>query len=194
MKVLNLFTKLAVFLAIVAILSILAYTMFGQKVFEKASPLIGRDAPDFTLTQFNGQEIKLSELRGKTVLLNFWASWCGPCRQEAPALESSWERYKDKPVIFIGVNVWDDRDDALSYIQEFGGGFINGIDQKGEIAVNYGVAGVPETYFITPEGKIAFKYTGTLTEPLVDQFLAKALPPAHGGLSKKEESNDLKHD
>ena len=178
MKILSAFTKLAVFAGIVLLLFLFGYAIFGDKVFEKRSPLVGIPAPEFTLKLFNGEQLKLSELKGKAVLLNFWASWCGPCRSEAPALETSWRKYKDKPVVFLGVNVWDDKSNALQYLNSFGGGYINGIDPKGEIAVEYGVAGVPETYFIDPSGKIVDKYTGQLTEEMIDYFLGKALSPS----------------
>jgi cytochrome c biogenesis protein CcmG/thiol:disulfide interchange protein DsbE len=186
MRILGTVTKLAVFGVIVVLLVLLAYAIFGNRVFLRPSPLVGSEAPDFTLKLFNGDQIKLSDLKGKAVLLNFWASWCGPCREEAPALEASWKKYRDKSVVFIGVNVWDDKDSALRYLREFGGGYLNGMDPKGEIAIDYGVAGVPETYFIHPSGKIVDKYTGTLTEEVIDYYLTKALSPLKGDeLTKK---------
>ncbi|MGQ0794422.1 MAG: TlpA family protein disulfide reductase [Deltaproteobacteria bacterium] len=175
MNILSLAGRLGVFLTIGAIIAILAYALFGNRTFDRPSPLLGRVAPDFTLTLFDGERVSLSDYRGQAVLLNFWASWCGPCRLEAPALENSWRRYRDKPVVFIGVNVWDDKSSALDYLRQTGGGFINGFDQKGEIAVSFGVAGVPETYFISPSGKITDKYTGALTEETIDGFLRKAM-------------------
>jgi cytochrome c biogenesis protein CcmG/thiol:disulfide interchange protein DsbE len=177
MKGFSLTVKLLVFGAIVLLLSLLGYAVFGNKVFSKPSPLIGREATDFMLELFSGDKLKLSDLRGKAVLLNFWASWCIPCRDEAPTLEGSWKRYKDKQVVFIGIDVWDDKDSALGYLNQFGGGYVNGIDPKGEIAVDYGVSGVPETYFIDASGKVVDKYTGPLTEDMIDHFLGKALSP-----------------
>ncbi|MBI2486225.1 MAG: TlpA family protein disulfide reductase [Deltaproteobacteria bacterium] len=178
MKILSAVTKLSVFVGIVLLLFLFAYAIFGDKVFEKPSPLVGTQAPDFRLNLFTGGQLKLSELKGKAVLLNFWASWCGPCRSEAPALEASWRKYRDKPVVFLGINVWDDKSNALRYIDSFGGGYLNGLDPKGEIAVEYGVAGVPETYFIDPSGKIVDKYTGQLTKETIDYFLERALSPS----------------
>ncbi len=180
MKILSTVTKLAVLLAILLLLGLLGYAVFGNRVFIKPSPIVGQQATDFTIELFNGEKIKLSEMKGKAVLLNFWASWCIPCRDEAPALETSWRKYKNKPVVFIGVNVWDDKDSALLYLNEFGGEYENGRDPKGEIAVDYGVGGVPETYFIDTSGKIVDKYTGPLTEEIIDYFLGKALSPEHG--------------
>ena len=186
MKLLSVFTKLAIFAGIVVLLALLGYAIFGDRVVIKPSPLVGGKAPNFTLRLFNGDQLTLSELRGKAVLLNFWASWCGPCKLEAPALDASWRKYRDKPVIFVGVNVWDDKDSARAYRKQFGGEYINGVDPKGEIAVEYGIGGVPETYFIDASGKIVDKYTGQLSEEIIDYLMKKTLSPSEqDGLSKK---------
>jgi cytochrome c biogenesis protein CcmG/thiol:disulfide interchange protein DsbE len=186
MRILSVITKLAIFGGIVVLLTLLGYAIFGNRLVLKPSPLVGAKAPEFTLKLFNGDNLKLSDLKGKTVLLNFWASWCGPCKVEAPALERSWGEYKEKGVIFLGVNVWDDQNSALSYLEEVGGGYPNGIDPKGEIAVEYGIGGVPETYFIDVSGKVVDKFTGQLTEEIIDYFLGKALSSSQqNGLTKK---------
>lgn len=178
MKILNTGSKLAVLLIIFIILILLAFALFGSREeVIRTSPLVGREAPEFTLKLFNGKELALSELRGKTVLLNFWASWCMPCRQEARALEQTWQKYKDKDVVFIGVNVWDDNSNALSYMKKYGGEYPHGADPEEEIQVDYGVGGVPETFFIDSAGNITDKYNGPLTEQIIDYFIAKAMNP-----------------
>lgn len=175
MKILSIFSRLAIFVAIILILIILGYAIFGDRIIIKKSPLVGYEAPEFTLTLFDGRTVKLSDLKGKAVVLNFWASWCIPCRDEAPALESSWLKYKDRQVAFIGVNIWDDDANALSYLRKYGGGYPNGMDRDGRVGVDYGVAGVPETYFIDPTGKITKKFPGPLKEEDIDFYLGKAL-------------------
>src|SRR3972149_311450 len=167
MKILSTITKLAVLLAILLLLGLLGYAVFGNKVFIKSSPIVGQQASGFTLNLFNGEKLELSNLRGKAVLLNFWASWCIPCKDEAPALGAAWKKFKDKQVVFIGVNVWDDKDSALLYLKQFGGEYENGMDPKGEIAVEYGVGGVPETYFIDTSGKIVNNYTAPFKESTI---------------------------
>lgn len=175
MKILGTTLKLLTFLIILFLLGLFGYALFGNRATIHPSHLLGTEAPDFTLKLFNGEQLRLSDLRGKAVLINFWASWCAPCREEAPVLEASWRKYREKPVVFIGINIWDDKDSALSFLTRFGGNYPNGADPKGEIAINYGVAGVPETYFIDPTGKIVGKYAGQLTNEIVDYFMEKSL-------------------
>ncbi|HIP71854.1 MAG TPA: TlpA family protein disulfide reductase, partial [Anaerolineae bacterium] len=94
-------------------------------------------APDFTLTSFDGETITLSELRGQVVIINFWASWCPPCREEAPYLEATWRKYKDQGVVFIGVDYVDTETAALAYIEEFDITYFNGPDVGTRISYDY---------------------------------------------------------
>lgn len=139
---------------------------------------MSRPASDFRLPlydPFNGQsEFQLSDYRGQTIVLNFWASWCPPCREEAPVLESVWRQYQAEDVIFVGVDIWDTEQDARAYIREFNITFPNVIDNRGKVAVEYGLTGVPETYFITPEGMISRKVIGAISQAVLEESIAEA--------------------
>lgn len=177
MKILGTSGKIIVLIIIIGLISLMGYAIFGNRTIVKTSPLIGTQAPDFTLTTFDGQDLSLADLEGKVVLLNFWASWCMPCKQEAGALERSWQKYKDKGVVFVGVNVWDENSNALKYLNKFGGGYPHALDPNEEIQIDYGVGGVPETYFIDSSGMVRDKFTGPLTEQIIDYFVLKAQQP-----------------
>ena len=131
------------------------------------SPLVGGTAPDFSLELFNGETVRLSELRGKTVMLDFWASWCLPCRQEARDLEAAWKRQGDD-VVFLGINIQDKKAAALEFIDEFGITFANGRDPDGAVSVDYGVWGIPEAFFISPAGRITYKHIGAIPPAVIE--------------------------
>ncbi|MFQ5859393.1 MAG: TlpA family protein disulfide reductase [Anaerolineae bacterium] len=118
-------------------------------------PEVGQPAPDFTLELYAGGELTLSELRGKVVVINFWASWCDPCRDEAPDLERIWREYKDRGVVFIGVDYVDVETDARDYLAEFDVTYPNGYDNAQRISRAYRIRGVPETFFVDKNGNIA---------------------------------------
>ncbi len=129
--------------------------LFGVRLVQaKEGPLATGMAPSWELKTFEGQTLRLSDLRGKPVVLNFWASWCQPCRQEAPLLEAAWEQYKTQNLLVIGVDYVDTEPEAKKYLQEFKITYPNGPDRGTVISQAYHITGVPETYFITREGKL----------------------------------------
>ncbi len=144
---------------IVPIIALLAFG-FTRDAREIPSPLIGKPAPAFTLGRFDGGTVNLEELRGKVVFLNFWASWCPPCRAEARMLEAAWQAYKDRDVVFVGANIQDQEPDARAFLEEFGITYPNGLDRGSRIAIDYGVWGLPETFIIDRTGRIAYKHVG----------------------------------
>jgi cytochrome c biogenesis protein CcmG/thiol:disulfide interchange protein DsbE len=121
-----------------------------------------RPAARFTLESMEGGTIDLADLQGKVVLVDFWASWCTPCRQEAPVLRQVYQEYADQPVEFVGVNIWDRREDAFQYTDTFDIPYPNGIDESGSIAIDYGVRGIPEKFFIDSAGVVRRKYVGPM--------------------------------
>jgi cytochrome c biogenesis protein CcmG, thiol:disulfide interchange protein DsbE len=132
-------------------------------------------APDFTLTNFDGETLTLSELRGQVVIINFWASWCPPCREEAPYLEATWRKYQDQGVVFIGVDYVDTETEALAYIEEFDITYFNGPDVGTRISYDYNMQGVPETFFIAKNGEIRGVKIGPLYPPELDQRIEELL-------------------
>lgn len=135
----------------------------------------GMPAPDFELSLFEGDTLRLAELRGQVVVLNFWASWCPPCRAEAPIFATVSEAYRDRGVIFVGVNIQDNEQDARAFIEEFGITYPNGPDRDLQITTDYAVASIPTTVFIDREGRIARNWLGGLTESQVVGFIEEAL-------------------
>ncbi len=131
-----------------------------------------RQAPNFELGLFGGGTFRLSNefAGGKPVFVNFWASWCVPCRAEAPVLQSAWQRNSDRLTI-VGVDVEDTEADALAFLKEFGITYPNGAGNSGPTSIAYGMRGVPESYFIATDGRILRKWNGPLTTAKLDQFL-----------------------
>jgi cytochrome c biogenesis protein CcmG/thiol:disulfide interchange protein DsbE len=118
---------------------------------------VGAPVPDFTLTSFDGQSYKLSDLKGKVVLVNFWASWCKPCEQEAADLEMAWRYYQPRgDVVFLGVDWTDTERNAKEYLTKFDVTYPNGPDLGTRISQAYRTTGVPETYLIDREGNLAY--------------------------------------
>lgn len=151
------------YLAFLPILVLMA--VFGWKMFNDAQGQVSSGlAPDFSLSLFDGNQLTLSELRGEVVVVNFWASWCIPCRDEAPILEQTWRRYRDRGVIFIGVAYLDTDKESRAFLEEFDVTYPNGPDLGTRIAPDYRIRGVPETFFIARDGRVADLQIGPLTE------------------------------
>jgi cytochrome c biogenesis protein CcmG/thiol:disulfide interchange protein DsbE len=120
-------------------------------------------APDFRLRRLNGAGmLALSELRGQVVVVNFWASWCIPCKDEAPQLQRLWLTYRDRGVVVLGVNIQDLEVKARAFLAQTGGTYPNVRDIDGTVYRDYGLTGVPETFFITREGRIIKKFPGAV--------------------------------
>ena len=131
------------------------------------SPLLSKPAAPFTITLFDGGKITLTDLRGKAVFLNFWASWCPPCRAEAKELEAAWQKVKDKNMVFIGVALQDTDENSREFLKEFEVTYPNGKDESGKIGVDYGTWGIPESFFFDPQGRITYKHVGGIRAALV---------------------------
>jgi cytochrome c biogenesis protein CcmG, thiol:disulfide interchange protein DsbE len=162
---------LTVGLVIVALLGLMVWGVGKRAAGTTGSvPVASRSAPAFTIPLFEGGSFDLAAHRGTPVLINFWASWCIPCEEEAAALEAMSRAYQDR-VVFIGVNVQDTEPLARSFLKRFGVTYPNGRDATGAVAVEYGMSGVPETYFVDRNGMVVRKWQGPLDEPRLRQFL-----------------------
>lgn len=158
---------LAVVMASLAFLSLIAFQLLTPKQNAgSSSPLIGHTAPDFTLpvlSQRPEPDAHLARWKGQVVMINFWASWCDPCKHEAPLLQRTWLQVKDQGVTFLGVDYGDTQRDGLAFLHQYGISYPNVFDAKSSVAIDYGVAGVPETFFVNRQGVIVRKEVGELS-------------------------------
>lgn len=157
--------SIVLLVGIVAVAAVFALALARQQLQQPDSGA----APNFTLETFDGQTINLSDLRGKVVFINFWASWCGPCRSEAPELQAAWEHYQDSgDVVFMGVAYADNGPRSVEYLEEYGITYFNGPDLGTRISEAYHIRGVPESFIIDREGNIAqFIYAGLERDQLI---------------------------
>ena len=146
---------------------------FAVNTVGQSVAIAPRPATDFSLQLFDGRPFRLSEQRGSVVVVNYWASWCPPCREEARTLEAASRRYRDQGVLFVGVDVWDAERDALAFLREFSVTYPNGPDSTGAILIEYGVTGIPETYFVDRWGRLVRRWIG----PIDVRQLGEAIEP-----------------
>jgi cytochrome c biogenesis protein CcmG, thiol:disulfide interchange protein DsbE len=153
-------------LAAIAVVGLLAYGLVSR---QRGRPTEG-PAPDFTVQTFDGQTLQLSEYRGTPVIVNFWASWCVPCRTEMPLLESTWRKYQGQ-VLFIGIDHVDTEPAARAFLEEFNVTYPNGPDLGGRVSDAYRIRGVPETFFIDREGNLRGVKIGPLSEAELEGWI-----------------------
>ena len=159
------------FAVVILLLGFLGWGLYKSNTGPRSKGM----APDFTIQSFDGQTVTLSQLRGKVVIVNFWASWCPPCREEAAYLEQTWRKYKDKDVVFLGVDWVDTPANAQAYIKEFDITYPNGPDVGTRAAQDYRIQGVPETFYVDRQGVLRGVQIGPLKAPDLDNKIEELL-------------------
>jgi cytochrome c biogenesis protein CcmG/thiol:disulfide interchange protein DsbE len=164
----------AVGVAVTVLTAVFAFGLTRDPGESGSSPLIGKQAPGFELPALEGDDtVRLSNHRGQVVVINFWASWCNPCRDEHPDLQAAWNRYRDQGMVLLGVMYQDSEAGARDYLEEFGGDWPILEDPGARAAIDYGVFGVPETVFIAPDGTVAHKVVGPVTYPQLSTWITR---------------------
>ena len=159
------------------LVALLVFVAIALKRSQQGTVQPGDKIPEFSMTMFSGYElngaaqVKVSELRGKIVMINFWASWCKPCEQEAADLRDAWTYYKDSgKVSFIGADYVDTEPEARAYLEKFGITYPNGPDLGTKVSQLFRIKGVPETYFLDQDGVLRHVQVGPFTS--VDEIKA----------------------
>lgn len=141
--------------AFVLLIGLLVVLGLGLKRTSQGPIGVGDEVPDLTLTTFDDGDIHFEDLRGQVVVVNFWASWCKPCEGEAADLETAYQMYRDQGVLFLGVDYVDTEPEARGYLEQFEISYPNGPDLGTRISQAFRIRGVPETYVIGPDGRLA---------------------------------------
>jgi len=163
--------RLLVVLVLAGVLAMFVYALSREQSL--ASPLVGKPAPAFAMPLYAADStLSLEALRGTPVVLNFWASWCLSCRDEARVLEAGWQKH-GPGVAFVGIAVNDEDGPAKAFIRQFGKTYHLGSDVDGSVAVDYGLYGVPETFFIGRDGRILSRHIGPLSEADLERRIAE---------------------
>jgi cytochrome c biogenesis protein CcmG/thiol:disulfide interchange protein DsbE len=153
-----------VIISFVVLVGFLALIAWGLRRAMSGPIVVGDKVPAITVVSFDGQTFNTENLAGKVIVLNFWASWCKPCEQEAAELESAYQYFKDDPqVVFLGLAWTDTEPNSLEYLRKFGVTYPNGPDLRTSVSQMFRIRGVPETYIIGPDGRLAQVQIGPFT-------------------------------
>lgn len=161
--------------AVAAVIALLTVNIARQAA-PVDTPIVGRAAPAFDLETLDGRRLSLADLRGSAVVLNFWASWCLPCREEAPLLAAADASYGPRGVRVLGVVYQDSADNARAFMSQYGQTYPGLLDPDGRTAIDYGVFGIPETFFIDSSGVVRSRQVGVLTEGELRRHVEAILP------------------
>jgi peroxiredoxin len=164
----------------VAILGVLlvalVFAVYSSLEKDPNAVKVGKEAPNFSLEQLNGSSMTLSDLRGKGVVLNFWGTWCEPCKSEMPALQKQYELNKDKGLVVIGVNIGQAQATVEPFVKQLGVSFPILLDSQSQITKLYRIGPIPTTFFIDPDGEVKEIFIGEMNEAIIAEKVAKILP------------------
>ncbi|OGQ48172.1 MAG: hypothetical protein A3H42_06810 [Deltaproteobacteria bacterium RIFCSPLOWO2_02_FULL_46_8] len=162
-------------LFILIVCPILYFLAFGltRNPRDLPSVMIGKKAPSFSLETMEGKKFTLESIAGTPLVVNFWATWCGPCFYEHPVLKKARDRYEKEGVKFLGVVYQDQKETVLQFLKEEGSPFLALLDPESKMAIDYGVGGVPETFFIDANGIIQEKFSGILTTEYINEQIER---------------------
>jgi cytochrome c biogenesis protein CcmG/thiol:disulfide interchange protein DsbE len=155
------------------LIGILVLALLGYGLTTHASLQAGSPVPEVGLTAFDGSSMSLADQRGQVVVINFFASWCPPCREEAADVQQTWSEYRQRGVQFYGIAYKDAASAAQAFLDEFGVTYPSGIDPGSRMARAYGVTGVPETFVIDQQGQLVRHFPGPVTREQLSQELEK---------------------
>jgi len=171
-------TTVLLWLVVIGLLAVLGWALMNTT---ETRPEVGQQAPGFDVEFFDGYNwdgrttANLSDMRGKVVVLNFWASWCVECRDETPMLEAAWQKYADRGLVVLGVAYADVEPNSLQYMKDFGVSFPHAPDLGTDISQTYEITGVPETFFIDKEGVIRHVQIGSVNQQMLDTIIPDLL-------------------
>jgi cytochrome c biogenesis protein CcmG/thiol:disulfide interchange protein DsbE len=156
------------------VVALLGYALLTRPT---AVPEVGSEVPGFQLTALDGSPLNLAQHRGNAVVINFFASWCAPCREEAADLEQTWREYQGRGVRFFGIAYKDVESKAAAFLEEFDVTYPSAVETGNRTARAYGVTGVPETFVIDQQGRLVRHFLGPITRAQLGQELEQLLSP-----------------
>lgn len=156
---------------LLVMLAALCYTMYNSVFAKQDRVKEGSNAPNFVLQSVDGERIELKDLKGKGVFLNFWGTWCGPCKQEFPYMANQYEVFKDRGVEIVAVNVAESKIAVKNFMESYGVNFPVAMDKDRQVTEAYDITPLPTTFLINPEGKVIKVIKGTMTERNVYEYM-----------------------
>lgn len=165
-----------IFIILSTIIILFVFLIFALQTKKPENSKLIRKPAYFKLPRIDNlnDSLSLDDFKGKIIILNFWASWCEPCKEEANELNKIYDNLKDS-VILIGINIWDKRENALKFIRDYNLKFLNLYSKDSPISVDYGITGVPETIIIDKQGNIIHHFKGPINYNLISNILIKYL-------------------